>query len=283
MLRRFRHVACLLGLTVVALSAAQDRQVLFIALDAQNAPIAGLTPADVLVYEDGQSRTVTAVEKATQPLSVMLLLDTAKAPMGTVDPTRDMRTSVQTFVKTLAAAGVPTQMAIMEYAGAGVMLRGFTEKLEDVEKAAGRLVPSQRSNSVLLETLPDAARDLGKRPGPRRAIVILDRGAMDVSRVQGERIAEAVRNSGASVWAVTVPSQSTSPNKELVIDTLTEATGGMRLTAISTAALEEMMKTVATALASQYVVTYTPGSGTPQSIVPVAKTAAKSLRAPWVK
>lgn len=278
-------VCCALVVSVSILAAGvQDRQVLVTVLDSDDTPVTGLDTSQFLVYEDGQSRTVTAATKATEPLSVMVLLDTTKSPMGTPEPTRDVRTAVQTFVKTVFAGGAETQMAIMEYAGAGVQLRSFTAKAEDVEKAASRIVPNQRANSVLLETLPDAAKDLGKRPGPRRAIVILDRGGLETSRVPGDRIADEVRKSGASVWVVSIPSAvGSSPNREVVLDVLVEATGGMRLTAVSAAALEGMMKKVADALVSQYVVTYTPGPGTPKSIVPAAKTGTKFLRAPWVR
>jgi VWFA-related protein len=265
-------------------AASQGRQLLVTALDADNTPLRDLKPEEFLVFEDGASRPVTAAELAPGPLSVILLIDTTKSPMGTPEPTRDVRTAVQAFVKTIAASGVPANMAMMDYAGAGTMLRGFTDKLEDVEKAAGRIIPSQRSNSVLLETLPDAAKEVARKPGPRRAIVVLDRGGLETSRVQGDKITEEIQKSGASVWAVSVSSTAgSSPAREVALQSLTEATGGLQLTAVSPAALEGMMTKVAEALLSQYVVTYTPGGGTPQSVVPAASRGTKFLRAPWVK
>lgn len=269
------------GLTAFAI---QDRQLLVTVLDWDDVALTGLTPADVTVFEDGTARTVTAVERATEPLAVVLLIDTGKSPIGTTEPTRDVRTAVTTFVKTVFASGAPVEMAIMEYAGAGTMLRGYTQKLEEVERVASRLVPSQRSNSVLLETLPDAVRDIAKRPALRRAIVVLDRGSMETGRVEQERVLSSIAKSGASIWAVTVQSaQASSPVKEVVLDEVTQDTGGRRLSAVSPAALEGLMKKIADALVSQYVVTYTSGGSLPKSVVPAGTKGARYLRAPVIR
>lgn len=253
-------------------------------LEKDGTPIRDLTAADFRIAEDGATRTVTSAALTAEPLSVIVLVDTTKAPMGTPEPTRDVRTAVQTFVTTVFAGGQPTQMALMEYAGAGMMLRGFTDKVADVQKAAGRLVPSQRSNSVLLETLIDAAREVGKRPGPRRAIVIMDRGAQETSQVRADRITSEVEKSGASVWAVSLAQTSgvSVPARDYALESLTAATGGLRLTGVASSSLETLMKKIADALVSQYVVSYT-SEGTPKVLTPGASRGATVLRAPWIK
>lgn len=253
-------------------------------LEKDGTPLRDLAAADFRIAEDGASRTVTSAALTTEPLSVIVLVDTTKSRMGTPEPTRDVRVAAQTFVKTVFAGGQPTQMAIMEYAGAGVMLRGFTDKVADVEKAAGRLVPSQQSTAVLLETLIDAAKEVGKRPGPRRAIVIMDRGSQEASQVRGDRITAEIEKAGASVWAVSLTQTSgvSNPARDYALESLTAATGGMRLTGVASSSLETLMKRIADSLVSQYVVTYT-SEGTPKMITPGASRGATVLRAPWVK
>lgn len=253
-------------------------------LDKDGTPLRDLTAGDFRITEDGAPRTVTSAALTIEPLSVIVLIDTTKSPMGTPEPTRDVRLAAQTFVKTVFAGGQPTQMALMDYAGAGTMLRGFTDKGADVEKAAGRLVPSQRSNSVLLETLIDAAREVGKRPGPRRAIVIMDRGSQETSQVRGDRISAEVEKSGASVWAVSLAQTSgiSVPSRDYALESLTAATGGRRLTGVTSSSLETLMKQIADALVAQYVVNYT-SEGTPTVITPGASRGATVLRAPWIR
>lgn len=262
----------------------QERSVMVTVLEKDGTPVRDLTTADFRITEDGSPRTVTSAALTAEPLSVIVLIDTTKSPMGTPEPTRDVRLAAQTFVRTVFAGGQPTQMALMEYAGAGMMLRGFTDKAADVEKAAGRLVPSQRSNSVLLETLIDAAKEVGKRPGPRRAIVILDRGSQESSQVRGDRITAEVEKSGASVWAVSLAQSSgvSVPARDYALESLTAATGGMRLTGVASSSLETLMKKIADALVSQYVVSYT-SEGTPKLITPTATRGTTVLRAPWIR
>jgi VWFA-related protein len=277
-------LAAVLATGLLATPALQERGVLVTVLGKDDTPIRDLTSADFVIAEDGVSRTVTSAALTSEPLSVIVLIDTTKSPMGTPEPTRDVRLAVQTLVRTVFSGGQPTQMALMDYAGAGTMLRGFTDKVADVEKAAGRLVPSQRSNSVLLETLIDAAKDVGKRPGPRRAIVIMDRGSQETSQVQGQKIVDEVARSGASVWAVSLLQTSgvSVPARDYVLESLTTATGGLRLTGVASSALEGLMKKVADALVSQYVVTYA-GDGAPTSVTLGGTRGAKFLRAPWMR
>lgn len=272
------------GAAAVAARVLQERSLLVTVLDKDGVALRDLAPSDFRVTEDGVARTVTGAALSAEPLSVIVLVDTTKSRMGTPEPTRDVRAAVQTFVKTVYAGGQPTQMAIMEYAGAGVMLRGFTDKVADVEKAAGRLVPSQQSTAVLLETLIDAAKEVGKRPGPRRAIVVMDRGSQESSQVRADRITSEIEKSGASVWAVSLAQSSgvSVPARDYALESLTAATGGVRLTGVAPSSLEALMKKIADALVSQYAVTYT-SEGSPKVITPGASRGTTVLRAPWIK
>ena len=276
--------AVLLATGLVASAAPQEKQVWLTVLEKDGTPVRDLTAGEFVIAEGALSRPVVNVALASEPLSVLVLIDTTKSPIGTTEPTRDVRLAVQTFVKTVFAGGQSTQMALMDYAGVGTMLRGFTSQVADVEKAAGRIVPSQHVQSVLLETLIDAAKDLGKRPGPRRAIVILDRGAQDNSQVLGPKIVEAVLKSGAAVWVVSLPQTSgrTSPARDYALETFPAATGGVRFTTVSASGLEAMMKKVADALVSQYVVTYS-GEGNVASVAFSAKRGSQFLKAPWAQ
>jgi VWFA-related protein len=262
------------------------KQLLVTVLDKDNTPLRDLTAKEFLVFEDGAQREVTEAALATSPLSVSVLLDTSKPPLGTAEYTRDIRTALLTFVRTLFAANPKTQVAITEFAGAGVLLRGFTDKPEELEKSITRIVHNQRSNAVLLETLIDASREIRKKPGPRRAIVTIDFASLESSRVPGDRVSDEVFKAGAAVWSVSIhgPTGQDAANREVALDSLTEATGGVRVRAVLPSSLEDLLKRVAECLTSQYLVTYTqPDGATPKTIVPAATKGAKFLRAPWVE
>jgi len=266
--------------------AQVERGLLVTVLDKDNNALRDLTAKDFLVLEDGVQREVTGAELTSAPMSISILVDTTKSAPGVIEPTRDIRTALLTFVQTVQAAVPATEVAIFEFAGAGVLLRSFTSKPEDLARSITRIVPNQRINAVMLETMIDAAKDIRKRPGPRRVILTIDRGSGESSRVSPQRVADEVLNSGASVWAISVASSTgtVAPDRDALLDAVTEHTGGVRLTAQLPSALEMMTKTVAAALTAQYLVTYSRPEGPPaKSVVPAATRGTKFLRAPWVQ
>ena len=271
---------------ILARGVQVERGLLVTVLDKNNSPLRDLTAKDFLVYEDGVQREITSAELTTAPMSITILVDTTKSAPGVIEPTRDIRTSLLTFVQTVQAAVPATEVSIYEFAGAGVLLRSFTSKPEELAKSITRIVPNQRVNAVMLETLLDAAKDIRKRPGPRRVILTIDRGSGESSRVQPQKVADEVQLSGASLWAISVASTAgtVAPDRDTLLDIVTEGTGGIRLTAQLSSGLETMTKQVAAAITSQYLVTYSRPDGPPsRSVVPAATRGAKFLRAPWVK
>jgi len=69
------------------------------------------------------------------------------------------------------------------------------------------------------------------------------------------------------------------------MDAVTAATGGLRLSGVTAISLEQQLKSVGEALASQYLVTYARPSGapTPTNIQAVSKKGLKALTGPWVR
>ncbi|MEZ5320304.1 MAG: hypothetical protein R2752_23075 [Vicinamibacterales bacterium] len=275
------------------------KSVLLTALDGSGAPVRGLGPTDFMLREDGQDREVAEVTPATDPQYVLVLIDTAQPPMGQQAPVRDMRLGLTTFVQRIQAANPASQIALMEIGGAAVTTVKFTAKAEDLEKSINRLFPSQRSETVLLEGLMDAAKDMGKAKGPRRAIVSLTFASREGSRIQPRDVAMAVQQAGASYWAISVQASADAatamsglqnademgPAREAILENLPPATGGQRITAVSATGLESIFGRVADALTAQYVVTYArpDGAGMPQAIQARAKGASTVLMAPWIQ
>lgn len=280
--------------------SGSERSVLVTVLDDAGAPIRDMKTSEFLVREDGKDREVIDARAATEPLFVALLVDTAQPPPGVQAPTRELRNALLAFVKIVQAANPEAQLALMEYAGAAVMSVNFTPKTADLEKSIQRLFPSQRSSSVLLEALVDASRTLAKKPSPRRAIVSINFNSPESSTIQPKRVAEEVQKSGAALWAVSIQGTDTAsafqtgtqaadnqmaPTREVVLANVPGMTGGLRLTAVSPAALESLMKRIAEGLCAQYVVTYKrpPADAPPKLVQATATRGAKVLMAQWVR
>jgi VWFA-related protein len=278
---------------------SQPRSMLVTVLDQDDVPLRDLKPADFLVREDNIDREVTDATLSTDPLFVVLLVDTTKPPLGVNPPTQDLREALASFVKTLIAESPDAEIGMMEYGGAAVMTVNFAPTTDNLTKAIQRLVFGQRSSGVLLEGIVDAGKALAKRTSPRRAIVATSFMWVESSAIEPKPVADSLMKSLAALWAVTIqgaPSSSSfqaggqaqendmAGNREIVLNTVTRMTGGTRLTGVSPTGLAAMLTKVAHALSAQYVVTYAHPSGPAAKVVQAAaKRGAKTLAAPWTR
>ncbi|HYN10224.1 MAG TPA: hypothetical protein VES67_22755 [Vicinamibacterales bacterium] len=252
---------------------AADKSIFVTVLDSDAKPVKDLAAAEFGIREDGVIREVSGVKPATQPLFITLLGDTSKAAggsgfsagrAGSSELIRDIRVSLTSFVRQIAAASPESQMSLMEFGQAAITITNFTAKTADLEKGINRLFPKPDAASVLLEALMEASKNLGKRASPRRAIVILNiEPGEEQSREQPQRINDELRKSGVQLWAVSLQTGSLrNPVRDLVLDTLTRNTGGKREFILGQSAVENVLKGYADALTSQYEVSYKRPAGT---------------------
>lgn len=249
-------------------------------------PVANLGPRDFVVREDRAARTVLDVQPATEPLFITLLIDTIRPPAGVLAATQDFRRGLAAFVSTIKGGNPDAQFAILDYAGATVTAIDFTSEAPTLDRYIQRLFPNRQADAVLIEAVVEGARKLGDKPSPRRAIVVVDFNARDASAVQAmQQAAGVVHRSGATVWTVSVRTTSaSSSHREEVLNVVTRASGGTRLTIIEPSGLEAMLKIVANSLLSQYTVTFNrPAGATVKSTQMETARGGKVLLTPWMR
>lgn len=247
------------GAARTATRSFEDRSVLVTVLDDQHMPVKDLGPAEIVVREDGAAREVVSVAPATGAMCVALLVDTAKPRQGSQAPTRDLRTGLTNFVRTVKAGIPDAEFAVMEFAGAAVMTQNFTANAGDVERRLARLFPSQQVSAVLMEALVDVSQTMSRRPCRRRAIVSVDFDSQEASELPGQKIGEAVQRADAALWSISVqrgPTNASGAQRNVVLNLLTEITGGLRFNIVEATALDALLQKIAGALTSQYLVSY---------------------------
>lgn len=276
-----------LGLVLVATvdatpQEATDKTIFVAVVDAGGKPVKDVTAAEFGVREDGVIREVVSLKPAAQPLYIELLADTTKSAAEYV---RDIRVALTAFVRRIGASSPESQIALMEFGQAALTVTNFTSKTADLEKGINKLFPKPDAPSVLLEALVEASNDLAKKPGPRRAIVVLNMEPGDEqSRQEPKKINDALRKSGAQLWAVSLQKGTLkNPARDVVLNVLTKNSGGKRDFIVGQSALETVLEGFADALTSQYEVTYTRPAGTKaQSVqVGVARQNLKMYAPAW--
>jgi hypothetical protein len=194
--------------------------------------------------------------------------DTSTATAGLI---RDIRTAVSTFAKDMLSANPESQMELMEFGQAAIIITKMTSNLPDLEKGITRLFPKPNAASVLLEAIIEASKSLSKVKTPRRAIVALNIEPGDEqSRQNVRQLNDELYKSRANLWAVSLqPGQNKNQMRGLVLEALTKNTGGRREFIHVQSALEVLMATFADNLNSQYEVTYRRPAGVKAQAVQV--------------
>jgi hypothetical protein len=258
--------------TLAATPMQSQKSIVVTVLDQNGAPVKNVSAGDLAVREDGTAREVVDVKPAADPMTVAVLVDNTKPTMGKDAPTQELRAGLTAFVKKIQAASPESAIGLWEFAGAGVMIQKPTVKTEDLTKRISRMFPSQQSGGVLLEALVDASKELSKKTGgPRRIILAVSFNSPEVSTIEPRDVAIAMRKAGVNFWAVSIAgnadastsSQGSSASRELILSNVTTASGGARMTGVTAISLEAQLSTIADALTSQYIVTYAGGGGGP--------------------
>jgi hypothetical protein len=206
---------------------------------------------------------------------VMLTKDEIRSGPELVEILREAEVTVlfcPPVLLTSLTANPETEIGLWEFAGAGVMIQKPTVKTEELTKRISRMFPSQSNGGVMLEALVDASKELGKKPAERRRVIVsVSLNSPETSTMEARECAMAMKKANVAYWAIAIQanadantsSNGGSPVRELIMDNVTAATGGLRLSGVTPTSLEQQLKSVADALLSQYLVTYARPSGAP--------------------
>ena len=259
-------ILALLGATALTARVPQavDKSLFVAIVDAESRPVKGVGPGDLLIREDNQDREVTAVKMASQPLSVAVLVDTAQGARvrdayGTPEEyVRDLRVAVAGFAKQLLTLAPDASITLMEFGQAAMTMVKFTSDMSELEKGINKIVSRPQVGSVLGEALEQANKDLAVRPSTRRAIVSLNLEPSDEQSFENANgIKEAFRKSGAQLWSISVQRGGLkNSRRDIVLNDFAKQSGGRRDFVVGIAAVENIMKAYANALALQYEIVY---------------------------
>jgi Ca-activated chloride channel family protein len=276
-LRAGLALASLFGLAVAAAGPDQldqartslptDRAMFVSVLDKDGAPVTDLAAADFVVREDRVTREVIRAEKATEPITLALLIDNSQAATPYI---ADMRRALKPFVKRLAGRN---PIAITVFGQRPSIIMNYSLDAAALEEGVNRLFPINGSGSYLLQAVDEISKGLLKRDYERGVVLAVTAGGPEFSDRHYEdflpKLLEAHATFAAMVIAPAPPNLSDfgERNREMFLEAAARTTGGDRFNLLSSMALEGALDRLASELLNQYRITY----GRPETLIPPEK------------
>jgi len=239
--------------SVAAAAAPNEKLVLVTVVADQSGAATGLTPGDFAVTEDKDTLQVVEAVPANDPLSIVLVVDTAR-PEGTAASTPELRRALSSFITTVQQRDPAARMALYQVANAATPVTDFTSSRADLDNGINTIAAGNPDGSAMLEGVAAAAKRLGTMPAPRRAIVCIGIGTEEGSGYTPKEVNDHLRKSGATLWVVSVQraSDPSLTSRDTVWTRSTADSGGLRLNTVQASRLDAQLTTVANSLASQY-------------------------------
>jgi Ca-activated chloride channel family protein len=248
-----------------ALHAQDLDRVMFVSvLDKAGHPVAGLTPRDFTIREDGISREVLHVEPADDPITLAILVDTSQAATQYI---QQIRPALEQFVKEM---GGNNPIALVTFGDRPTIVVDYTTNTARLQKGIDRLFAAPQSGAYLLDTISEVCNGLRKRSTSRRVILAITTEGRDFSTPQPERVIDEVKAAGAALDVLVmgppahnILSESVR-SRNLVIGRGTQETGGRTDHIVTGMALTATLGHIADDLTHQYRVTY----ARPETLIP---------------
>lgn len=260
-----RQTSAVLLLTVLATATAwgaepsavfhkrvSEVQFTLVATDQNNRPVPRLSPADIMVLDDGQPVPRFELRAAGDlPLRLGIVLDLSDSTQKSWSAVRGAL--VRSFGRTMSHDDE-------------LLLLAFNSKIElervvrDPDQLTGALEnPASGGLTALYDTLYTACDHkvfTGDSQPHRSALVLFSDGDDDLSlHGESEAIARAQR-SGIAIYTVTAHNPKKKTSGDVVLHNLAQATGGRDFVAKDAAQLEEALAAINDELRSSYLLYY---------------------------
>jgi hypothetical protein len=240
-----------------------------LASDARGAPLADLTPADVVVKEDGRDREVLSVSPATLPLQIAVLVD-------------DNGTGVFRYGLTMLAERLQerAELSIAVIANQVQTIVAPTTDTRAWQSGISRIGvrPATSEGGQLLEGILEAARSFRRREARRPVIIALTIGGDEQSPRLSTDVLDELWKSHAALHVVYVETPTARPSSAIkkpsdlldsnfnlskVLGDGPKQSGGRRRDVLSQGLVPTDVQEIAADLVRQSVIAYARPAGSP--------------------
>ncbi len=221
--------------------------------DDSGKSVAGLKQAQFKIFEDGKEQKIDFFQAEETPFAAIILLDTS----GSMEARVSMaRSAAINFLDGLRTADVA---AIYNFDTKVSLVQDFSNSRDIAEQAFDLRADG---STVLNDAIDQAARELGKRPEKRKAIIVLSDGADTQSKLSAGKALKAALAANAVIYTVDMSAVNINPRDRMqsqsALKNFAEKSGGYFVATPGGAAMRDAFKSIVEELGTQYTLGYQP-------------------------
>ncbi len=263
---------------------ATNRTVYVTVVDGQGNKVPDLTPADLVVKENGKEREIVKVEPASPRMRLALAVEERLVGEPSV------RAAIFEFVKRMVTGA---DISLITVGLSNQTLVDYTNNVNTLVDAINKLTLNPRKDSNLSEGVLELAKTFATTKSERPVIVVVALAGGQAG-VEPKTVLDKIGQSGATMHAVTfgagggssapVGAMGDESGREQVLSDGPKQSGGRRFDLTASSAMTKTLLQVADDLEAQYAVTYVLPDGVKPSkrLNVTTKKKGVSLRAPSV-
>ena len=251
-------VVCLAAVPAIRIAAAATNRTVYVSVtDGKGNAVTDLTAANFKVKEGGKDREIVRAEPAKAPAHLALMVEERLA----VD--QAVRSGMFEFVKRMAGAA---EISLITVGLRNNEATPFTSDPNIVLRAINDLSRNANPTSNLTEGINDISKKFNQ-DNPTRPIIVAIAMSGGQAGAEPKSVLDQLRQSGATLYAVTFGSASDSRNpvlgtmgdesgREQVLGDGAKQSGGRRFDVVTTGAIPKALQDVASDIMSQYAIAY---------------------------
>ncbi len=227
---------------------------------ADGNPVLGLLAADFALLQDGREVAVENVSPATDPMAVVLAIDTSGS-MQAQDGSgqTSMTAAKKAAVNFIAMLAQDDRVALYSFNNEPVLKVDFTGDQNAAINAVNTLAAKPNAATCLYDTAFEAVKKTAEIPRGRRAIILLTDGTDEkAGRACSMHTANDVIDV-ATTKSIRVPIFTIGVGPKVdarELGRIASFTGGRNLLATSLSDLQGLYRAIANQLKNQYLITY---------------------------